>query len=179
MSRQLVVLGAVLVVLASACGGKKSAAPPPTTTAAASPTTTAASTPTTTAAMTTTSSSSGTPTFASTKNCLQLKALATKVAQSISPSTAATDPGKFAQLIEAMASAAPGDIKPDFKTFADAYSSFVKAYTSSGYKLGSGTTPTATQIAKLTAAAQLLSTPKVKAAVQHLSAWGQKNCGIG
>ena len=78
-----------------------------------------------------------------------------------------------------MADAAPSEIKSDFKTFADAYSTLVKAYTSSGYTPGSGKVPNAAQIAKLTRRREALSTPKVQTAVQHLSAWGRKNCGVG
>jgi len=40
-----------------------------------------------------------------------------------------------------------------------------------------GTTPTAAQIAQIEAAAKAFSSPKLRAAEQHLSAWAQKNCG--
>jgi len=175
MGGRLIVLGGLLgmiVVLAAGCGGKKSASPPTTTTAA---TTSAA---TTTAAPPTTTSSSGTtgkPSFASTKNCRQLESLAQQAAASLNVSNGKADPSKVAQVIEALAAAAPSDIRGDLKTFADAYSAFVKAYTASGFK--PGTVPTAAQIAKFSAAAKTLSTPKVEAAEQHLAAWGQKNCG--
>ena len=78
--------------------------------------------------------------------------------------------------MDALANAAPDEIKPDFKTFADAFKQFAGAMADAGLKPGQ--TPTAAQIAKLTAASQKLSTPKIQAATQHLEAWGQKNCGI-
>jgi hypothetical protein len=177
VGRHLVVLAVLLALVAAGCGAKKKVAVEQTTTAAAAPTTTAAASPTTTS-----SSSSGTPKvagFATSGNCARLEALAANVAKSINPSNGQVDPQKYADAIEKMADAAPSDIKSDFKTFADAYSTLVKAYSSSGYNPASGKAPTPAQIAKLTAAAQTLSTPKVQAALQHLSAWGRTNCGVG
>ena len=78
--------------------------------------------------------------------------------------------------MDALANAAPDEIKVDFKTFADAFKDFAGAMSDAGLKPGQ--TPTAAQIAKLTAASQKLSTPKIQAATQHLEAWGQKNCGF-
>jgi len=166
----LAVLGTLVVALTAACGSSsKSAA---TTTTA----TTTASSPTTTAS----SGSSGVPTFASTKNCQQLEAMAVSVAKSITPGSGAKiDPKKYTEVLNAMASAAPSEIKGDFKTFAQAYSQFVDTLEKSGYQIGSGTVPTAAQLAALTTAAKKLSTPDVKKAEQNLSAWGQKNCGTG
>jgi hypothetical protein len=182
MSRQFVavaVLAGALAVLGAGCGSKKAATGTTTameqTTTAMEQTTTAMQHTTTEAMTTSSSSSSKTPSFASTKNCAQLASLASKVAQSIAPgSNGQIDLGKEADAIEALANAAPGDIKNDFKTFADAYSKFVKALASSGYKPGS--TPTPAQLAKFEAAAQGLNSPKLQAAEQHLNAWGQKNC---
>jgi hypothetical protein len=72
---------------------------------------------------------------------------------------------------------APAEIRGDFETFAAAFSGYAKALGNAGIKPGK--TPTAAQIAALTAAAKSFSTPKLQAAEQHLAAWGQKNCGIG
>jgi hypothetical protein len=161
----LAVLGTLVVALAAACGGSsKSAA-------------------TTTAAATTTTASSGTsgaPTFASTKNCRQLEAMAVSVAKSITPGAGGKiDPKKYADVMNAMANAAPSAIRGDFKTFAEAYSQFVDTLEKSGYQIGSATVPSAAQLAALTTAAKKLSAPKVKQAEQNLSAWGQKNCSFG
>ena len=172
------VVGFVLVALATGCGTKKVKVvvntPPATTTTAVATTTTSSSS--------TSSTPSGTikiTKFATTGNCAKLEAMAVSVSKSINPTNGQVDPQKYADAIEKMANSAPSEIKSDFKTFADAYSSLVKAYTSSGYTPGSGKVPSAAQIAKLTVAAKQLSTPKVQAAVQHLSAWGRKNCSVG
>jgi hypothetical protein len=178
VSRQLAVVVVALVALATGCGAKKVkvvVSTPPTTTATTTTTTTSATTATST-------SSSGTlkiTKFATSGNCQRLEAMAVSVSKSINPTSGQVDPQKYADAIEKMADAAPNDIKSDFKTFADAYSSLVKAYTSSGFTPGAGKVPTAAQIAKLTVAARALSTPKVQTALQHLSAWGRKNCGTG
>jgi hypothetical protein len=165
MRRQIVflaVLAALLVVLASACGGSSKSSSPDTTPA----TTTAAS-----------SDSSGTPDFTSNANCQQLAKLGASLAKAITPGSGGTvDPEKYADVMNQMADAAPNDIRSDFKTFASAYSNFVKALKSSGYAAGSGKIPTPAQLLKLTGAAKQLSTPEVKAAEQHLTAWAHKNC---
>ena len=117
----------------AACGGSKKTV---ATTSTGGGTTTTA---TTTAAMThettttTAASSSGTPSFASTKNCQELATLAAKVTSSIT-GQGSTDVNKMADVIEGLANAAPSAIRADFKTLADAYSTFVKAYTSAGLK---------------------------------------------
>jgi hypothetical protein len=179
MGRRLIVLAVLLAVLAAGCGAKKKVVIVQVTTTNAAPatTTTAAA-----AAPTTTTSSSGTlkiTKFATTGNCAKLESMAVNISKSVNPTSGQVDPQKYADALEKMADAAPSDIKSDFKTFADAYSSLIKAYTASGYTPGSGKVPSAAQIAKLTVAAKALSTPKVQAAVQHLTAWGRKNCGVG
>jgi hypothetical protein len=177
---RLIVLAALLAVVASGCGAKKVKV-----VVVSTPSTTTAATSTTTSSTTTTTSSSSSAgtikitKFATTGNCAKLEAMAVNISKSINPSNGQVDPQKYADAIQKMADAAPSDIKSDFKTFADAYSTLIKAYTSSGYTPGSGKVPTAAQIAKLTAASKALSTPKVQTAVQHLTAWGKKNCGVG
>jgi hypothetical protein len=176
VGRHLVVLVVLLAVLAVGCGAKKKVVAGPATT------TSAAATTTTTAATTTASSSDTTPNitkFATSGNCARLEQMAVSVSKSLNPTNGRVDPQKYADAIEKMADAAPSEIKSDFKTFADAYSSLIKAYSSSGYTPGSGKVPTPAQIAKLTVAAKALSTPKVQTALQHLSAWGRKNCSVG
>ena len=70
----------------------------------------------------------------------------------------------------------PSDIRGDFQTFAAAFSGFLHALQSSGYKLGSKTPPTAAQAAAFAQAAKAFATPKLKQAEQHLSAWARQNC---
>ena len=179
MGRRLLlpaVLATLLVALAAACGGSSKSADTTTAAATTAATTTTASSPTTTGS----SGTSAAPTFASTKNCRQLEAMAVSVAKSITPGSGGKiDPKKYADLINAMANAAPSEIRGDFKTFAAAYSQFVDTLEKSGYQLGSATVPTAAQLAALTTAAKKLSAPKVKQAEENLSAWGQKNCNFG
>lgn len=160
-----VVLGVLVIALAAGCGSKKS------------------STGTTTNATAGQGSGSGSgsgsksPSFASAKNCKELEGLAAKVAQSFQPNASGqVDLSKEADALDALASAAPDEIKGDFKTFADAFRNFAKVFGEA--KLKPGQTPTAAQIAKLTAAEQSLNTPKLKQAMQHLSAWGSSHCGI-
>lgn len=168
--KPVAVVTLVLVVLAAGCGGgKKKSAPPASSTSGAA----------TTAAATTTSTSSGTPSFASAKNCKDLAALGVKVSQALQASSG-NGLGSLndeANVFKALASAAPSEIRGDFETFASAFTAYAQALSKAGLKPGK--TPTAAQIAALTAAAKSFSTPKLQAAERHLAAWGQKNCGIG
>jgi hypothetical protein len=152
-----------LVAAASGCGGstKKSASE---TTAPA-------------AATSTSGGASSTPSFASAHNCAQLASLAAKVAQSLQAQTGdvqATVENEN-KALQAMANAAPSEIRGDFQTFANAFQSYIRAI--ANLKLKPGTVPTAAQIAQLADAAKQLDTPKLRAAEQHLSAWAGKNCG--
>lgn len=168
------VLALALVGTLAACGGgggkKASSTPPaPTTTASRAATGTTVTTATTTA-------SSGGGSFADAKNCTQLASLAAKVQQSVQPTgNGSVDLSREADALRTLADSAPDAIKGDLRTFADAFSSFAKAYADSGFKAGS--TPTAAQIAKFSRAAQKLATPKVQAAMTHLESWGRTHCG--
>jgi hypothetical protein len=161
------ILVVAFVVIAAGCGGgkKKSVSPTP----AATTTSTGA---TTTAATTTTAS----PTFASTKNCAQLLGLGAKFAQAFGAAgngkASITDEAKA---FEALAAAAPSEIRGDFQTLAGAFSTYAQVFAKAGIKVGQA--PTAAQIAQLQTAAKAFSAPKMRAAEQHVSAWGRKNCG--
>ena len=163
--KPVAVLVVVLVLVVAGCGGgkKKSAA--------------SASTE---AATTTSQASTGavTPSFASTKSCAQLAALGAKMSQALQAGAGngLSSLGAEANIFKTLASAAPAEIRGDFATFAAAFSGYAKALGNAGIKPGH--TPTAAQIAALTAAAKSFSTPKLQAAERHLAAWGQKNCGI-
>jgi len=164
--KPVAVLVLVLVLAVAGCGGgkKKSAA---AATTAATTTTSAAST------------GAVTPSFASSKNCQQLAALGAKMSQALQASAGngLSSLGDEANIFKTLASAAPAEIRGDFETFAAAFSGYAKALSNAGIKAGK--TPTAAQIAALTAAAKAVSTPKLQAAEQHLAAWGQTNCGVG
>jgi hypothetical protein len=157
----------MLVLVVAGCGGGKKKSAASATTAAGSTTTSAAST--TVAA----------PSFNSTKNCAQLAALGAKMSKALQASSGngLNSLGDEANVFKALASAAPSEIRGDFETFAAAFSAYAKALGNA--KIKPGQTPTAAQIAALTAAAKSFSAPKLQAAEQHLVAWSKKNCGIG
>ena len=165
------------VVIAGGCGGgsKKSASSTTTSTAA----TTAAAATTTAGATKAQSAKTSAPSFASVHNCVQLAALGAQVAKSLQP-TAGNLQATVAnetRALQAMASAAPSQIRGDFQTFATAFSAYAQAISKSGYKLGA--VPTAAQVAQLETAAKTFSAPKLRAAEQHLSAWARTNCTKG
>jgi len=160
------ILVAGLVAVAAGCGGgsKNSAA--------------TSSAVTTHAATTTKTTASGSvSSFASAKNCQDMAGLAAKAAAAIASSGSA---GNVLQTesteIQALAKAAPSDIRGDFQTFAAAFSSFLQALQNAGYKLGSKTPPSAAQIAAFAKAAKSFDTPRLKQAEQHLNAWAHQNC---
>ncbi len=156
------VLVVAFVVIAAGCGG-----------ASTSPTTTATAV-TTTPATTTTSAA---PTFATSKNCAQLIGLAAKFAKALQPTSgnAGASLANEAKVFQAMAGAAPSQIRGDFETLAGAFNVYVHAFAKAGLK--PGTVPTAAQLAQIETAAKTFSTPKLQTAEKHLSAWAQKNCG--
>ncbi len=157
-----------LVVAASGCGGSGKKAAAPSTTAA----TTAAAAPTTTSSGATT-----TPSFKSTHNCAQLASLGEQVAKSLQ-ATSGDLKGTLDnedKVLQAMANAVPSEIRGDFQTFEQAFHQYLQAISKLNIKAGS--VPSTDQIAQLTSAAKAFSTPKLRAAEQHLSAWATKNCG--
>jgi hypothetical protein len=162
------VLVAGLVALASGCGGGSKNNPT---------TTLSTSTGITASAVTTSSNSGSSSTFASAKNCQDLAGLAAKVASTVAASGGSANALQTeSNELQALANAAPSDIKGDFQTFATAFSSFLHTLQSSGYKLGSKTPPTAAQVAQLSKAAKSFNTAKLRQAEQHLSAWARQNC---
>lgn len=151
-----------LAVLAAGCGG-------------GSPSSAGQTQQTTTQQTTTGSPGSG---FANAKNCLQFAGLAAKIAGAMNPNSGNAGASLQAEsrLLQAYADAAPADIKGDFQTFATAFSGYLQALQSSGYRIGSKTPPTAAQLAAITSAAKVFETTKLKQAEQHLSAWAGRNC---
>jgi hypothetical protein len=181
-----VVLGVLLIALLAACGSKKSSTgtTTPTTTAAAaggsgsgSGSGSGAGSGSGSGSSAGSGSGSGSKSFASTKNCKELEGLAAKVSQSFQPNAnGELDLSKEADALDALANAAPDEIKGDFKTFAEAFKKFAKVY--GDVKIKPGQTPSAEQIAKLTAAAQSFNTAKLQQATTHLSTWASSHCGI-
>jgi hypothetical protein len=160
----ILLLAAALVVLAAGCGGTKKVVIVVTTHQA-----------TTTMGQTNTTASGGTG-FASAKNCLAFAGVAAKIASAMAPTTASSDPKAVEHEFQALAAAAPSEVKGDFQTLADAFSGYMTALSNSGYKLGSTTPPTAAQMAALVHATKVFSTSKLKTAEKHLQAWTHANC---
>jgi hypothetical protein len=172
-SKQLAaaMLVAGLVAVAAGCGGGSSN----------SSTTTLSASKTISNSATTSSSSSSSTSFASAKNCQDLAGLAAKAAAAVAASGNSSNALQTESAeLQALAQAAPSDIKGDFQAFAAAFSGFLHTLQSSGYKLGSKTPPTAAQAAAFAKAAKSFDTPKLKQAEQHLNAWAHQNCkGFG
>jgi len=151
------------MVVAAGCGGSKKKSASPTTSS--------------TSAATTTSPSSAAPKFATSKNCAQLMALGTKLAQALQTTSgsAETRLENEAKVFQQLADAAPSDVRGDFQTLAAAFNTYMHALLKAG--LEPGKAPTAAQIAQIQEAAKAFSSPKLRAAEQHLTAWAQANCG--
>lgn len=164
----MAILLAALVALAAGCGGggKKSSSSIPASTASSSTTETSGG------------GGGSTPSFASAKNCQDLAGLAAKATSAIGASAgnpAATLDAE-ANVLQGLANAAPSDIRGDFETMSSAFTSFVHALEKAGYKSGSTTAPSPTQLAALAKAARSFNTAKVRAAERHLSTWAKQNC---
>jgi hypothetical protein len=162
------VLVAGLIALVAGCGGGSKNSSGPGTTVSGTDTLTA---------VTTSSNSGSGSSFASAKNCQDLAGIAAKAASAVAASGGSTAAFQTeANELQALANAAPSDIKGDFQTFATAFSGFLHTIQSSGYKIGSKTPPTAAQLAQLSKAAKSFNTPQLRQAEQHLTAWGKQNC---
>jgi hypothetical protein len=175
-------IAVVLVVIAAGCGGKKTAssesAQSSTTTSDVATTESMTTETMTTDRMMTTESvtTDGSETFASLKNCAELENVGRKFAQAMAAAngTAKTNLTALANAYTSLASAAPAAIRSDFETIAAAFQTFVAAVQKTGF--APGKVPTPSQLAALAAASKSLSTPKLQAAAQHLTAWGTENC---
>jgi hypothetical protein len=172
----ILLLAAGLVILAAGCGGSKKVVvvvTHPGTTGATGGTGPTGAGPTGSTGTTTASGGSG---FASAKNCLAFAGVAAKIASAMAPTTASSDPKAVEHEFQALADAAPSEVKADFQTLADAFSGYMTALSSSGYKIGSTTPPTAAQMAALVQATKVFTTSKLKTAEKHLRAWTNANC---
>jgi hypothetical protein len=164
----VVLLVAALVTVVAGCGGGKKGGATATRTLVASTSITNPATP------------SQTSTFASAKNCRDLAGLATKVASAVTATSGnpATALQSEAAALQALARAAPAEVRADFQTFATAFAGFLHTLEKAGYKPGAATSPTpdAAQARAIAKAARSFDTPKLRRAEQHLSAWAARNC---
>ncbi len=79
-----------------------------------------------------------------------------------------------ADQIEAMAEAAPDEIKDDLGVLAAALSAFYTALAETGYQAGS--TPDADQLAKLSALSESIDNEAFEEASDNINAWFTENC---
>lgn len=150
-------LAVVLLALAAGCGGSATKGSQPAATHTA---TTGASAPSFT-----------------TRNCAKLARLGETFANALQASTTGSATlADEAAAFGAMADAAPGEIRAEFHTLADAFAGYADAMKSAGLTLGQ--TPTPTQIARLAEAAKTFGNANVKAAEEKISAWAAANCGF-
>jgi hypothetical protein len=165
-------LAAGLVLLAAGCGDSKKTAATPTNTTGATGKTGATGLGPTGAGP-----AGSTGGFASAKNCLAFAGLAAQIASAMAPASAdnsSIDDGT--QYLQALADAAPSEIKGDLQAVATALGSYVQAVKDSGYDLSSKAPPSAAQLIAIASAAKVFNTAKLQQATQHLRTWEQQNC---
>ena len=151
------VLVGVLLVAAPGCGSKKKSAA----------TTTVATTTQATTSTTSTTSAGGNA--LSGTDCQKLTA-ASQTFANVTSGNVPKDINAQLARVKALAAVAPAAVKGDFVVLAQAGSAYAKL------GLKSGQQPTAAQMQQLLAT---LNIPKLTQALQHLSAWAQKNCSAG
>jgi hypothetical protein len=182
-----VVLGvAVLVAAASGCGGgsKGSSASSGSTVTVDESTSTVETTGGAATADADTSSAAdaaggGSDTSSSgsssvSKSCVEFASTASKLSEAIGAGAADADPEEIRTYFDGLADKAPDEIKGSFRTLADAVGTYVSALKDAGIKAGE--TPTAAQAAKLQSQLATLSSAKVQAASQKISAWVAAGC---
>ncbi len=79
-----------------------------------------------------------------------------------------------ADQLEAMAEAAPDEIKDDLDVIAEQLAAFYTALAESGYE--AGTTPDAEQLAELSALAESMDNDAFEEASDNINAWFEENC---
>lgn len=178
------VLLVAVVAVAAGCGGSSKSSTPAAETTAAETTTeeTTAAEETTTEETTTeettetetTSSDDNTPSFASSKNCLELLNLSAAFAKAAAATDGKNDLDTTVDFFNQVADKAPDEIKGDFKIVAKAFAAYAKALEDADFKPGQQPTPE--QIEKLTKAAESFNSADVQKASEHISAWSKKNC---
>ena len=163
---------AVISLLLSACGGETGNDDPGTT--PESPTTTGAS-QTTAAPSTTTDPGGGfggLPTA-----CLNASQAMAGAVQAYAQAFTGATPGfaDFAGQLEAMADAAPAEIKADLEVLAREFGAFYQALAEIG--LVAGATPTPEQIEQLNALSEQIDEDALDDASANIEAWFEDNCG--
>ncbi len=155
----VLLLAAGVAALATGCGGGKQSAQTNARTGAAGPTGSISS-------------------FATAKHCRTFGTLHSQISSAFSH-----EPGSASFLehgsrtLQAMADAAPSDIKHALEVIASTFADYVHVIKSSGYDPRSQMQPSnATQRAALVSAAKLFGSTKFSQTVGHLVTWEAHNC---
>ena len=85
-----------------------------------------------------------------------------------------TDFGVVADQLEALAQAAPEEIRDDFRIFAEELGAFYQAM--SEFQFTPGATPTPEQMAAMQAALESVDEERLEAATTNIEAWVEENC---
>lgn len=155
-----------IAALAAGCGSSGQAA---TTAATTNATRTATTTATTTNAAPTSSS------FASNANCQQLASLGLSFERALAAARAGGTQFAGVAAFQALANAAPSEIRPDLQLVARAFATYAASLAKLGLK--AGTAPTPTQMSGIYVALQAFGAPPVRAATARVRAWVHRNCG--
>jgi hypothetical protein len=158
-----------VVISAAGCGGGGSTSTTSTTT-----TTTTTAAATTAPATTTTApavTGSGLGGLASVENCKQLADLGQAFSSALQGASGNTQ--KELAVFQQFAAKTPSDIRPSFETIANA---LAKASTALKDVNTSGGTPSAADLAKLSALASTLNGAQVKQAETKIQQWAAANC---
>jgi hypothetical protein len=171
---------AALMLFAAGCGGsssESSSASAETTTSSESTETTSTESSEATTSETTDAAGSTGGATALTGACKDMADLGQKYGEALAQAGSGgdTDLSVTASAFSEFADQVPDEIKADFQTLADALSAYAKAM--QGLDLQAGEVPSASEVAKLTEAAQSFSATEVTAASSNITAWVEKNCG--
>lgn len=154
-----------IAALAAGCGSSGQAA----TTAAT--TTSAVATSTAPASQPTSSS------FASNANCQQLASLGLSFERALAAARAGGTQFAGVAAFQALANAAPSEIRPDLQLVARAFATYAASLAKLGLKPGAAPTPA--QMPGVYAALAAFGAPQVSTAGEHIRAWVHRNCGAG
>jgi hypothetical protein len=174
----IVCLGLLLV---SACGSDTGEADETTTTAPAAPDTTVAEEAVTTSAPSD-DPGGGTDGGGVTTMCLDATQAMAAAMSSYTTGLAGAMGGSLddeslqlaAGQLEAMADAAPDEIKDDLEVIAEELGAFYTALSETGYE--TGVTPTPEQMAELSALAEVIDQEAFDEASANINAWFEANC---
>jgi len=188
MRGRITVLSAMVLLTLAACGGGGDATE--TTLATATTTPAAAETPTTEAPATesteaTQPDDSGTDDGVAGLStvCIEatqamgaaMSSYSTGVAGAMGGTLDGEELQQVADQLEAMASAAPDEIREDLQVIAEELGAFYTALAETGYT-GTGT-PTPDQIAQLESLADSIDQERFDTAADNVNAWFESNCG--